>query len=192
MNWSDMTSLLDDVIAKGKGAEDDLNKSLSFNPAVTVDMSGGAPFHCPYRLLEDGSFAPHSVDDLMQMNGLKGELARDGYREVELFLRQGGVTKALLNIEIDELVKADFRSGLDHHEKIKLVRHHLKRKSSEEKKQRDKDLTKKIKEHVDGAFKEHHENEKIKKRVSEQMQKRVSRTYSKGKKSKDWVNPSFD
>jgi cell shape-determining protein MreC len=55
-----------------------------------------------------------------------------------------------------------------------------------------KDLTKKIKEHVDGAFKEHHENEKIKKRVSEQMQKRVSRTYSKGKKSKDWVNPSFD
>lgn len=193
MDWSDMTALLDEVIAKGEQAEGDLRKALSFNPMVAIDMSSGAPYHNPYRTMEDGSFAPHNVDDLMAMHGLRGEIARDGYREVELFLNTGRVTKALLHLEVDELLKADFRSGLDHHEKIKLVRHHLKRRTAEEKKQRQKELDKRIKEHVDGAFKEYHQNEKIKKRVSEQMQKRAARAASRGKKkTKDWANPSFD
>ena len=185
MNWSDMTTLLDDVIAKGQGAESDLKKALSFNPMAIQEMNGSQPYHCPYRLLEDGSYAPHTVDDLLAMTGAKGPNARDSYREVELFLRRGEVDRVTLDMEIDDLVKGGrFSASLGHEDKIKLVRHHLKRRSSEARKKRDSDIDKKVKEHVDGAFKEYHENLKIKKRVDAQMQKRTARSGSKDKKTK--------
>lgn len=101
-----------------------LIKSISFNPLEPHDMNVESTYYSPYRLLSDGSYAPHDKGYWMQqapqlhadgefggqqMRILSADEERmrdDGYSEVSKFYRAAGVFKSELYSEIDELVKA--------------------------------------------------------------------------------------
>ena len=101
-----------------------LIKSISFNPLEPHDMNVESTYYSPYRLLSDGSYAPHDKGYWMQqapqlhadgefggqqMRILSADEERmrdDGYSEVSKFYRAAGVFKSELYSEIDKLVKA--------------------------------------------------------------------------------------
>lgn len=187
------------IARRKKGAA--IAKSLSFDPTRPVEMNAEQNYYNPYRQLGDGSYAPHAPGYWMEQaagampDGEFGfgqrrqafdeddhsrALRRDGYREVDQFMRQAGVVKAMLDIEIDEMLEKGFgvspakpKPALQHHEKIALVRQHLKKRKGKEKIDREKALDKKIKEHIDATLADHFETHRIKQKVHATMQKRL-------------------
>lgn len=201
----EVAALLDETIAKAEQLESraparPLRRSLSFDPMKPVEMNAEVPYYNPYRQLGDGSFAPHAPQYWMEQAGgalPDGEfgfgerrfafeendhgrqLRRDGYREVDSFYRQAGVTKAVMDVEIDEIMKgfgvstAKLKPPLQHHEKIALVKQHLKKRRGKERMEKDKALDAKIKQHVDATLADHFETHRIKTKVNATMQKRL-------------------
>lgn len=199
----EIAGLLDDTIAKAaelsRPIARSLRKSLSFDPSNVVDMGvedAEGTHYTPYRRLGDGSYAPHAPAYWMEQtpgvmpDGDFGQrrifdeseqaryLRRDGYREVDGFYRQAGVMKAVLDVEIDELVKGlgvpkRPKPPLQHHEKVALVKQHLQKRRSKEKMDKEKTLDAKIKQAVDATLADHFETHQIKTKVHATMQKRL-------------------
>lgn len=188
---------LEGYIARRKRG-DDLGKSLSFDPCAPHEMGAESTYYNPYRHLSDGSFAPHSSGYWMEQaagsmpdgefgrrvifeeTNVQREHRRDGYTEVDRFYRQAGVIKAVMDVEIDLIVKglgpkvSPAKPPMQHHEKVALVRHHLKKRKAKDKMEKEKALDKKIKEHVDATLSDHFETHRIQQRVHSTMQKRMS------------------
>jgi len=81
-----IASSLDDTIKKGmEVAKDKVEKALTFNPLKPHEMTSDSMYYNPYRILSDGSYAPHPT-------GYWTSLGRDpeGYKETDKFYRMAG------------------------------------------------------------------------------------------------------
>jgi ppGpp synthetase/RelA/SpoT-type nucleotidyltranferase len=126
----EIASLLDETIEKGCEVDrrrrvkivrekDEIRKALSFDPTKVQVMSPELGYYNPYRMLEDGTFAPLSRQHWSTERSSDPEISKyhkmvrcpSGYRESEAMIT---AMKSLVEDTIGEVCKAGFPVGTIH------------------------------------------------------------------------------